>query len=112
MNWKTSRLFFSSSFSVPSSSLRLYRRGDDERDADDDGADDDGERDVLVFLQLLADGEGRGLDDDEVGDAEDEQAEGGEDGRRDEHGRQLLKLHHQTERVRRVCQVEHHFPPW
>src|SRR5215210_1555499 len=48
----------------------LYRRRDDEGDADDDGADDDAEGDVLVLLDLLADGEGRSLGDDDEGEGE------------------------------------------
>src|ERR1051326_5114987 len=89
--------------------------GDDERDADDDRADDDRERGVLVVLDLLADGEGRGLDDNHVGYAEDEQAEDGEDHRRQEHAREVGQLHGERERRawrERGTVVEHHFPPW
>ena len=112
---KTARLA-ESAIRNPNSAIAsaVHGGGDDERDADDDRADDDGERCVLVVLDLLTYGEGRGLDDDHVGKAEDEQAEGREYGRRQEHAREVGQLHGERVRVERACGrfVEHHFPPW
>src|SRR5205085_2203072 len=92
----------------------MHGGGDDERDTDDDRADDDGERGVLVVFDLLAYGEGRSLDDDHVGQAEDYQAEGREYGRRQKHAREVGQLHGERVRGRRERGrfVEHHFPPW
>ena len=76
----------------------MNRRSNDDADAEDEAAQDDAEGSVLVVLELFAEREGQHLHEHEPHQAEDDQAQGGEDGGDEELVQQLIR--------------EHHLPPW